>query len=230
MPIEISNEYKLGKMLGGKEGIVKVLGAYPDPMEWNVVMEVVTGEDLFELRRNQGLLKEEVEREIVRQVGKALVYMHSKGIIYGDLKLENVMVNFDTHGQPMVKLIDLGCAQRPLTPRAPFTCGNPEYYPPQYAYFPSHPYPDLFKTDVYSLGVFTYILHTGRYPFAPQGLNKGWYDVRWMACVDVERLIRPNGMSEEMWGFVRRAMRIRESERPGIEELMRDEWVMGRKP
>ena len=62
------------------------------------------------------------------QVVLALGYMHSKGIVHRDLKLENVMVDKDGY----VKLIDYGLAKIIKgDSQAKTFCGTPEYIAPE---------------------------------------------------------------------------------------------------
>jgi serine/threonine protein kinase len=52
-----------------------------------IVMELMTGGELFDYVVQKGTLTEEEASRIVRMVTSALVYMHSKNVIHRDLKV-----------------------------------------------------------------------------------------------------------------------------------------------
>jgi serine/threonine protein kinase len=75
-----------------------------------MVMEIMSGGELFDYVVEKGTLSEEEASSFIRQITSALAYMHSRGVIHRDLKPENLLLkNKDSNGQ--VKIIDFGLAK-----------------------------------------------------------------------------------------------------------------------
>ena len=70
-----------------------------------VYLEYLSGGSVADLCRRYGYLGESICRQYTRQVLKALVYLHSKDVVHGDLKGANVLLSKDGE---TVKLCDLG--------------------------------------------------------------------------------------------------------------------------
>jgi serine/threonine protein kinase len=139
-----------------------------------IVMEFVEGSDLRHFIKQarqesimaQGLKFHDVA-EIVKQGGRTLTAAHDKNIIHRDLKPENIMLRQSTSGDLQVKVIDFGIAKvrnsliAPSTKEVPFV-GTWQYMSPEQLQLKKV----TAASDIYALGVITYELLTGRYPFA----------------------------------------------------------------
>jgi serine/threonine protein kinase len=96
-------------------------------------------------------------RSIVRQLVLPLQFLHSKGIIHNDIKVQNYVV-FGTKTEPIIKLIDLGLA---CQDRESNVIGTIEYTAPEK--FLRQPSSE--KSDIWSLGVTVYVAFCGHQPF-----------------------------------------------------------------
>ncbi|MGE3166129.1 MAG: tetratricopeptide repeat protein [Planctomycetota bacterium] len=134
----------------------------PDGTSW-FVMEYVEGQPLTEYcRRHETSL--EGRLELVRSVGEAVQYAHAQAVIHRDLKPSNILVTADG----TVKLLDFGIAKHLEgvdatvdQTRTGLRLMTPAYASPEQL----RGEPVGIRTDVYSLGVITYELLTGRVPF-----------------------------------------------------------------
>ena len=129
-----------------------------------VVMERVRGERLSTcIHENQISLR--ACSSIARQILAGLEAMHAAGIVHGDVKADNVMVERQDDGSDVAKLIDLGLAhvqfEAPSTAVGATLAGTPEYMAPELvAGAESSP-----ASDLYAAGVVLYELITGATPF-----------------------------------------------------------------
>jgi serine/threonine-protein kinase len=125
-----------------------------------MVMEYVHGRSVRDLLNAHVKLAPAQAAEIVRQTLQALEHAHAKGIVHRDLKPENILVTPDG----VVKLTDLGLARAFADGRATHAgavTGTVQYLAPeQIRGEPADP-----RSDLYSLGIVTYELVTGRLPF-----------------------------------------------------------------
>ena len=93
-------EINILKMLN-HPNIVKLEEVKTDKNYYYIVMEYINGGELSDYLKkyksihNKGF-PEEVVQYLMRQIVDAVKYIHERGIIHRDLKLENIMVNFDS--------------------------------------------------------------------------------------------------------------------------------------
>lgn len=135
------------------------------------IMDLVPGQSLAELLKMRGRLPLEKVLKIFVQVGFALGYAHSKGIIHRDIKPSNIMLQEpgnDTTSGSIVKLVDFGIAK--LTGRDDFNqqtltktgeiFGSPLYMSPEQCMGSAIDH----RTDLYSMGCVIYEALTGAPP------------------------------------------------------------------
>jgi serine/threonine-protein kinase len=124
------------------------------------IMEFVDGPVLEEILRRSGALPCERALAIARDVAAGLAYIHSKSYVHRDVKPGNVLVRPDDH----VKLIDFGLAQRcgiVTRTKSGHVMGTAKYMAPELIDgTDARP-----ETDIYSLGIMTYEMLTGKAPF-----------------------------------------------------------------
>lgn len=171
--------------------IVKLFENYQDEQFFHIVMEFCSGGELLEKISQLGSFTEDETRRIMAQSFSAVHYLHEKGIVHRDLKLENFLLEND---QPdaAVKLIDFGLAKRydPVRKNLRTIVGTPYYVAPEIL---EGNYNQL--CDEWSLGVMMYIMLSGEPPFDGdddveifKSVSKGEYslDGEYLANVSAE--------------------------------------------
>jgi serine/threonine-protein kinase len=135
--------------------------------QYFIVMEHVAGRSCAELLRDRGHLGVEETVQIVAQACRGLDYAHRNGVVHRDVKPGNLLVS-DTG---VVKLADFGIAR--ATDQSSITqvgsvLGTAAYLAPEQARGEeAGP-----RADIYSLGVVTYQLISGRLPYEASSLSE----------------------------------------------------------
>jgi serine/threonine protein kinase len=120
-----------------------------------LVMEYVDGRDLSKLIETRGQLKEKDALSILKDVLRGLEFAHAKGIIHGDIKPSNILI--DKSG--IARITDFAIA--PLVARGGLV-STPAYLSPEQIMHPGQL--DL-RTDIYNLGLVLYEMLAGHLPF-----------------------------------------------------------------
>lgn len=129
--------------------------AFHTPAKLYYVLNFCNGGDLYYLLSRCKKFKEQQARFYASEVFLALQHLHKLGVIYRDLKPENVLLDSDGH----VKLTDFGLSKE--SPTADTFCGTPVYLAPEIWMRKTYG----FEVDWWSLGCVLYEMVCGLPPF-----------------------------------------------------------------
>jgi len=197
--------------------IVQLYQTFQDSKYLYMLMEPCLGGELWTVLRNSKRFNDSTARFYVACVILAFDYLHDKGVIYRDLKPENLLL--DSSGY--IKLTDFGFAKQLATEEKAWTfCGTPEYVAPEIITNKSHDY----RADIWSIGILVYELLTGAPPFTNKAnpaqvypeILKGIRGVHFPSCISASA-------SE----IIRQCCRLSPSQRPSLKILKHFIWFAG---
>ena len=120
------------------------------------LMEYIKGKELWEVIREIGLLNKEQTQFYGGSMLLAIDYLHSKKIIYRDIKPENIMVN----DMGYIKIIDFGTVKE-IKERTSTIIGTPHYMAPEIVRGAGY----SFQVDIWSIAICIYEFFCGKLPF-----------------------------------------------------------------
>jgi len=141
--------------------VVNMLGYAKDELFVYIVMEIISGGELFTHLRRARKFTDEQSKFYAAMTGAAFAHIHSKNIIHRDLKPENILMCPNGYS----KLTDFGFAKimEPGT-RTYTLCGTPEYIAPEVLLNKGHGKP----VDWWTLGILIYEMIVGQPPFCDE--------------------------------------------------------------
>jgi len=144
--------------------VLCLIERFETPERLALVMELVTGGELFYKIVDNGSYSENDAKKIVRQLVEGVDYLHNMGIAHRDLKPENLLC---TDGEPgvdmIIKIADFGLSKVFNDGSVLETsCGTPDYAAPEVLRMEGT-YDK--QVDCWSIGVITYVLLCGFPPF-----------------------------------------------------------------
>eukprot|EP00878_Enallax_costatus_P001687 GHUV01001841.1.p1 GENE.GHUV01001841.1~~GHUV01001841.1.p1 ORF type:complete len:745 (+),score=263.55 GHUV01001841.1:565-2799(+) len=169
-------------------------------------------------------MEENMSKFYVGSIIMALEYLHTNGIVYRDLKPENVLID----GQGYAKLGDFGFAKQIDTTGRTYTfCGTPGYVAPENVLGRGYNH----SVDWWTLGVLMYVLLTARQPFSspktqdPMEVMRRIVDDRWPVKY-------PPYMSPEAKDLIMRLLERKPAKRIGMlqgraQDIKTHKWFQG---
>jgi len=145
--------------------IVKMRGVYNSKDSLFIVMDLMSGGELYDEIINRETFTETEAAYVILQLLEALVYLHAKGFVHRDLKLENLLLV--SKNSLEIRVADFGLS-RHLDPdsRANTACGTPFYVAPDILLADDDTGGYTEAVDQWAVGVILYILLSGRLPFS----------------------------------------------------------------
>ncbi|XP_060688136.1 cGMP-dependent protein kinase 2 isoform X1 [Hemiscyllium ocellatum] len=201
--------------------IVRLFRSFKDNKYVYMLLEACLGGEIWSILRDRGCFDEFTAKFCTSCVTEAFDYLHRIGVIYRDLKPENLML--DSEGY--IKLVDFGFAKKIGKGQKTWTfCGTPEYVAPEIILNKGHD----FGVDFWSLGILVFELLTGSPPFS--GFDQMMtYN---LILKGVEKLDFPKKVTKRPEEMIRRLCKQNPTERlgnlkNGINDIKKHRWFSG---
>ncbi|XP_030437101.1 myosin light chain kinase 3 [Gopherus evgoodei] len=215
---EVKNEINIMNQLN-HVNLIQLYDAFECKNNLTLVMEYVDGGELFDRITDENYHLTELDSILfTKQICEGVHYIHQQYILHLDLKPENILCINRTGNQ--IKIIDFGLARR-YKPREKLKVnfGTPEFLAPEVVNYDFVSFP----TDMWSVGVITYMLLSGLSPFLgetdAETMN---YIVNCSWDFDAEAFEQ---LSEEAKDFISKLLVKEKSCRMSAAQCLKHEWL-----
>jgi len=201
--------------------IIALKELFDTPDKLYLVMELVTGGELFDKIVEKGSYTEKEASELVRKIVSAVDYLHNLGIVHRDLKPENLLLK-RADNDLEIAIADFGLSkivgQQMMMQTA---CGTPSYVAPEVLNASGYGK----EVDMWSIGVITYILLCGFPPFYGDTVPEIF-----------EQIMEANfDYPEEYWGsvskeakdFINKLLVVDSDKRLSATDSLKHPWLAG---
>ncbi|NXN44209.1 MYLK3 kinase, partial [Rhinoptilus africanus] len=215
---EVKNEINIMNQLN-HVNLIQLYDAFEAKNNITLIMEYLDGGELFDRITDENYNLTELDAILfTKQICEGVHYLHQHYILHLDLKPENILCVNHTGNQ--IKIIDFGLARR-YKPREKLKVnfGTPEFLAPEVVNYDFVSFP----TDMWSVGVITYMLLSGLSPFLgetdAETMN---YVVNCNWDFDAEAFEQ---LSEEAKDFISRLLVKEKSCRMSATQCLKHEWL-----
>ncbi|XP_036042605.1 myosin light chain kinase family member 4 isoform X1 [Onychomys torridus] len=219
---DVKNEISIMNQLD-HVNLIQLYDAFETKHDIILIMEYVEGGELFDRIIDENCNLTELDTILfMKQICEGIRHMHQMYILHLDLKPENILcVNQDAK---QIKIIDFGLARR-YKPREKLKVnfGTPEFLAPEVVNYDFVSFP----TDMWSVGVITYMLLSGLSPFL--GDNDAETLTNILACrwdLEDEEF---QDVSEEAKDFISKLLIKEKSWRISASEALKHPWLSDHK-
>jgi len=205
--------------------IIKCFGGGLDQSHAYLVMPLAKEGDLFEYVNGCGKLEAKEALRIFKQLTSAVNYLHGRGYIHRDLKLENVLLDENRD----VLLGDFGyvVAWTPFAKQYK-SCGSFLYAAPEL--LAGRPYTGP-EADIWSLGVCLYVMLTGCFPFTREERTKMTSAMRRGKPIDCRLVFaEEDKVPAEVRELLSKMMREEPLKRATMLDVLSHPWMGSSKP
>jgi len=214
---QIKKEISIMKMVSHPH-VVRLIEVLASRTKIFIVLEMVTGGELFDKIVAEGRFSEDKARFYFRQLLAGVEYCHARGVCHRDLKPENLLL--DENGNLKISDFGLSALYSGGTDEGMkllhTTCGTPNYVAPEVLADQGY---DGRKADLWSCGVVLYVLLAGFLPFDENSMSALFKKIQ---AADFSY---PRWFSQEVRGLLDRIMTVDVNKRLTIPQMKEDPWI-----
>ena len=193
--------------------ICQLYETYSTVHNFYIMMEHITGGDLFDYITNNNYLSENKSCKLFRQLISVIEYLNELGISHRDIKPENILLDDE---QENIKLIDFGLSNYFSESKLlKSSCGSPCYASPEM--LSGMPYLGI-TTDLWSSGIVLYSMLVGSLPFDDQELYELYKQIK------LGKFYLPSTLSLEAIDLLKRILNVDPDKRISLEGIKNHQW------
>ncbi|KAM3877795.1 calcium/calmodulin-dependent protein kinase type 1D-like [Diretmus argenteus] len=202
------------------ENVIGLEDFYESRTQYYLVMQLVSGGELFDRILDRGVFTEKDASNVIRQVLQAVSYLHQNNIVHRDLKPENLLY-YNTDENSKIMISDFGLSKQSEHGVMSTACGTPGYVAPEV--LAQKPYSKA--VDCWSIGVINYILLCGYPPFFEENDTRLYSKImRAEYCFHTPYW---DNISDSAKDFIRNMMEKSPTKRFTTEQALRHPWIAG---
>jgi len=214
---QIKKEISIMKMIK-HDSVIQLLEVLASQTTIYIVLELVTGGELFDKIISEGKFSEDEARKYFRQLIDGIAHCHARGVCHRDLKPENLLLDADGH----LKISDFGLSALSSDMQGDLlhtTCGTPNYVAPEVLMDKGY---DGKAADVWSSGVILYVLLCGFLPFDESSM------VELFRKIVKADFAYPADLSHEAVSLLSIILNPDPEKRATIEQIKKHPWYRGK--
>nr|XP_027199733.1 death-associated protein kinase related-like [Dermatophagoides pteronyssinus] len=216
---EILHEIRVLLSVADSERIVRLYEVYETRLDFTLVLELAEGGELQKVLDDEESIQEKQCRRLIRQIIEGVQYLHQKRIAHLDIKPQNILLT-DALPDGHVKLCDFGisrmiedhCEVREIM-------GTVDYMPPEILQYE----PISLASDMWSLGIVTYVLLSGHSPFGGDDKQQTYSNITSSDLEFPDKLF--GHISDDAKNFIRKLLNRDPKKRLNCEECLKHPWL-----
>lgn len=229
---QIKKEISVMKMVRHKN-VVNLIEVLASRTKIFIVLELITGGELFDKIVNAGRLSEDEARFYFLQLVEGVKYCHEQGVCHRDLKPENLLLDDklnlkisdfglsalyskDDNGTEGVSGGSSSASSEGSSELLHTTCGTPNYVAPEVLLDKGY---DGRISDIWSMGVILFVLLAGYLPFDEPNMSDLFHKIQ---KADYKF---PNWFSSGAKSLIRKILNPDPYSRIKIDEILKDTWL-----
>jgi len=209
------NEFEMMNVLHHPR-LIRLIEVYDAKDQMTLISELATGGELLDVITSEKYITEIEIARIVQQILEGIEYMHAKSI--GHLSLTPCDVLFTRPGGDEIKICDFSLAKR-IVGVVKMEYGQPEYVAPEIVNGEGA----TFASDMWSIGIITYLLLSGVSPFRGQNDRETLQRIQ-MGDIDFDFELWQN-ISREAKHFVANLLVYKPEERMSVRQALAHPWL-----
>ncbi|KAG8515104.1 Serine/threonine-protein kinase 17A [Galemys pyrenaicus] len=219
--MEIIHEIAVLELARDNPWVINLHEVYETPSEIILVLEYAAGGEIFDqcvADREEGFKEKDVQR-LLRQILEGVCFLHAHDVVHLDLKPQNILLTSDS---PLgdIKIVDFGLSRiMKNNEELREIMGTPEYVAPEILSYD----PISMATDMWSIGVLTYVMLTGISPFLGNNKQETFLNISQMNLSYSEEEF--DVVSESAIDFIKRLLVQKPEHRATAEECLKHPWL-----
>ncbi|XP_058533926.1 serine/threonine-protein kinase 17A isoform X2 [Ochotona princeps] len=219
--MEIIHEIAVLELAQDNPRVVNLHEVYETASEMILVLEYAAGGEIFDqcvADRDEAFSEKDVQR-LMRQILEGVHFLHTHHVVHLDLKPQNILL---TSESPLgdIKIVDFGLSRIVKnSEELREIMGTPEYVAPEVLSYD----PISMATDMWSIGVLTYVMLTGISPFLGDDKQETFLNISQMNLSYSEEEF--DTVSESAIDFIKKLLVKKPEDRSSAAECLKHPWL-----